>query len=140
MDMIDAVAARLEASRDLPAILDAACSAFEVMLPVIHEQQDPASGAFTTFVMAAAYAANGRDALLFAPCMLTTSSGPPDGDHQHLPARETALRLTGLSRLIRARLADAAELAADEADRRACRNAQREAGRLVALLAGVAGP
>ena len=69
MDTITAARARLEHATGLPAILDAAYDAFEDMLPAIEAQQDPGSAAFTAFVMSAASAANGRDAIAAAPSL-----------------------------------------------------------------------
>ena len=69
MTRIDAAQQRLQQASDLAAVLDAAYEAFEGMVSVIHPVQDPASGLFAAFVMAAASAANGRNALALAPSL-----------------------------------------------------------------------
>src|SRR5487761_1165837 len=69
MTRTDTVRERLQQASDLAAVLDASYEAFEWMLSIIQPLQDPASGWFTAFVMAAASAADGRDALLFAPSL-----------------------------------------------------------------------
>jgi hypothetical protein len=78
MDLIAHATERLARADGLAAIIGAAYDAFEDMLPVIEQQQDPAGGAFTAFVMAAAYAASGRDALLFAPALPSAAARPND--------------------------------------------------------------
>lgn len=50
MDQIAAARDRLEGASELPAILGAAYDAFEVMLPVIEEQQDPGGGALQNLI------------------------------------------------------------------------------------------
>ena len=60
--MMDTTQQHLREADGLAAVLDAAYSAFEGMLSVIYPVQDPASGLFAAFVMAAASAANGRAA------------------------------------------------------------------------------
>lgn len=139
MELIATALARLEGATGLAEIFSTACDAFELMLPVIEEQQDPAGGAFTSFVIAATYAANGRDALLFAPSL------PAGAAHRTPPATQAstidvAIELTRLCRLVDTRLTHAAALAADQADALACAQARRQASRLVSLLTGLTGP
>ena len=67
--MMDTAQQRLQEADGLTALLDAAYAAFEAMVSVIHPVQDPASGLFAAFVMAAASAANGRNALALAPSL-----------------------------------------------------------------------
>jgi len=106
MDRIAAARARLARAIDLPCILDAAYGAFDGMLPVIHHQQDPAGAAFTAFVMAAAYAANGRDAIGRAPSLPpATPRYQHDEQHTAVTAREAATALTELSQLLSLRRA-----------------------------------
>src|SRR5215468_6064950 len=69
MTMMDTAQQRLQEADGLAAVLDAAYGAFEGMLSVIYPVQDPANGLFATFVMAAASAANGRNALALAPSL-----------------------------------------------------------------------
>jgi hypothetical protein len=47
MDRIAAAVARLEQARGLPAILDAACEAFQAVLAVSEEHEDPRGGTNT---------------------------------------------------------------------------------------------
>src|SRR6266571_8325929 len=69
MTVLDAAGDRLTQACDLPALLDTAYEAFEVLLSAIEDHEDPGDPRFTTFVMAATCAANGRDAVLFAPSL-----------------------------------------------------------------------
>ena len=64
----------------LPAMLSASLDAFEAMLTLLREQEDPPGPGFAAFALAAASAANGRDAIAFAP------SPPPAGPGQVGPA------------------------------------------------------
>jgi len=57
---------RLDQASDLAAILDAAYDAFESILPVLRAHEDPADPMSGAVVLAAASAADGRDAGLFA--------------------------------------------------------------------------
>jgi hypothetical protein len=144
MNRIAAVRARLDQASDLPAILDAAYDAFEGMLPVIHGQEDRAGGGFAAFVMSAASAANGRDAVASAPSLPPAAPGstsladgdPPPG----VTEQEAAAALAVLSGLLAGRLADASARAADAGDRAACAVAARHAGAIWSLLAGAPGP
>ena len=144
MDRIAEARARLEQAGDLPGILDAAYEAFEAMLPVIHGQEDRAGGGFAAFVMSAASAANGRDAVTSAPSLPPAPAGRgwlADGD---LPAgvseQDAAAALAGLSQLLARRLEDAAARAAGAADRAACALAARHAAAIWSMLAGAPGP
>ena len=69
MTIIDTARQRLQEADGLAAVLDAAYAAFEGMVSIIHPVQDPASGLFAAFVMAAASAADGRNALALAPSL-----------------------------------------------------------------------
>lgn len=144
MNDIAAVRSRLEQASDLPGILDAAYEAFEGMLPVIHGQEDRAGGGFAAFVMSAASAANGRDAVASAPSLPPAAPGrtpPAIGDRATgVTEEEAAAVLAGLSQLLASRLADAATWAADAADRAACSVAARHAGVIWSLLAGAPRP
>jgi hypothetical protein len=139
MDPIAHATTRLARADSLAAIIGAAYDAFEDMLPVIEQQQDPAGGAFTAFVMAAAYAASGRGALLFAPSLPPAPASQPDGPGEPRPALETAVELTRLARLLAGRLRHAATLAPADADRRACADGAFQASTLADLLAQTTG-
>ena len=69
MTRITAAQHRVQQASGLAAVLDAAYEAFEAMLSAIDPVQDPASGLFAAFVMAAAAAANGRNAVALAPSL-----------------------------------------------------------------------
>ena len=140
MDAIAAASARLERAADLPAIIGAACDAFDDMLPALHEQQDPAGGAFTTFVMSAVIATGGRNALLGAPSLPSAWSGRAAEDAiRRVTALEAATTLAALGRLLDTRLTAAATLASTPEDRCACLDGARHARRLATLLAAAAG-
>jgi len=70
---------RLEQASDLSAVLHAAYEAFEAMRLAFRAHEDPATGLFAPFVMAAAAAADGRDAVAFAPSL-------PSGQSHGAPA------------------------------------------------------
>jgi hypothetical protein len=135
---------RLEQASDLPGILDAAYDAFEGMLPVIHDQEDWARAGFAAFVMSAAAAANGRDAIAAAPSL--PAAAPPGvplapGDSAAGASEdEAAAALAQLSQLLATRLADAARWLEQAADRTACAVAARHAGVIWSLLVGAPGP
>jgi hypothetical protein len=137
MTRIDTVGERLQQASDLAAVLDACYEAFEWMLSIIQPLQDPASGWFTAFVMAAASAADGRDALLFA-ASLPGNPLPAASAGQSAPAAQStedvATAVAGLSLLAAGRLARAAASARDGSDRSACQHAIRCAQDICELL------
>jgi hypothetical protein len=134
---------RLEQAAGLAAFLDAAYDAFEGMRLAFRVHEDPASGLFAAFVMAAASAADGRDAVAFAPSMpvrgrhgaAETGQGPPGGDSSERFAGEAA----GMGQVLAACLARAVGPASDPGDRGACEQAVRCAREICDLLGG-AGP
>jgi hypothetical protein len=135
--MIDIAQQRLQEADGLAAVLDAAYAAFEGMVSVIHPVQDPASGLFAAFVMAAASAADGRNALALAPSLpghplLTVPAGqqPWSGE----PPERVAEVVAGLSHLVAERLTQAAASAPDTGDEAACRNAAQSARDICGLL------
>jgi len=139
MDQFAAATVRLEGAEDLAGILRAAYDVFEFMLPVIEGQHDPVSGAFTDFVMAGAYAADGRDALAFAPSLSAIAPGEATVAACSPSALTAATALAGLSRLLADRLGDAAVSATDPADRSACLAGRRQADRIATMLGRAAG-
>ena len=137
MTRIEAAQRRLQQASDLAEVLDAAYEAFEAMLSVIHRVQDPASGWFAAYVMAAASAANGRNAVALAPSL----------PHRPLPAVHARQRpwpveqpervaevMAGLSHMVAGRLARAAADAPDIDDQIACGHAARSARDICGLL------
>jgi hypothetical protein len=137
MKQLTVCAGSLRDARGLPAVLDAACDAFEAILAVIGACEDT-SGADITFLLAATQAANGRDAVLFAPSL------PPRALHHPAPAerpdrpsaQDIKNAVAGLSELLAARLSHTAATAAAHADLSACQDAARYATQIHDLLAG----
>ena len=87
MRQVTAAGNRFRQAHGLPAVLDAACDAFEAILTVIGDYEDTTStGAAITFLLVATQAANGRDALLFAPSL------PPRALHPMAAAGEHGQR------------------------------------------------
>jgi hypothetical protein len=139
MNRINAAHRRLQQASDLAAVLDAAYEAFEGMLSVIHPAQDPASDWFAAYVMAAASAANGRNALALAPSLprhplfaVPAEVGPGPGERPERVAEVVA----GLGELVAGCLASAAAGARDIGDRDACGYAARNALDICGLLSG----
>ena len=139
MANIAAARNRLQRAGDLPAVLDAACDAFEDVLAVLCDYQDPANDMFVTFVLAATCAANGRDAVLFAPSLPAhrLHATPEAGEDPHRGSAGDAVSvLAALSHLLVARLVQAAAWARDHGDRAACHDAARSAREIHSLLTG----
>ena len=143
MDRIAGARARLEEAGDLPGILDAAYEAFEDMLTVIEQHQDPDGGAFAAFVMSHAAAVSGRNAVAGAPSLPPAPAATPTldaGPAPGLSGAEAAAAVARLSLLLVARLDAAAALSGDVADRAACALAARHAARVCSLLGGAPRP
>ncbi len=131
---------RLRRASELAEILDTAYGAFEHMLSAMRICEDPADPLFIPFVMAAASAADGRDAIAFAPA-LPRYPLRPEGDEQDCApgsAEAAAGALASLSRLLAAQLEGAADAAVDPADQTACENGARCAHDVHGLLTGQA--
>jgi hypothetical protein len=142
MTRITAAQHLVQQASDLAAVLDAAYEAFEAMLSAIDPAQDPASGLFAAFVMAAASAANGRNAVALAPSLpgrplTAVPAGPQPWPQER--AERLAEAVGGLSHLVAGRLAQAAARAPDTGDRVACAHAARSARDICGLL-GISGP
>ena len=91
---------------DLPSLLDAAWQVFEHILASLRAAEEGAGTLLAAFVMAAAAAADGRDAIGAAPALPGAASPLP------LPAApgspdSTADQAASLARLLQARLAAA---------------------------------
>lgn len=143
MERIAVARTRLVQASELPAMLDAAYGAFEAMLPVIHAQEDSAGGGFAAFVMAAASAANGRDAIASAPSLpLAAPVAVAVGDGRGGPVTEAeaAAVLIDLSQVLASRLADISQEAATAGDRAASWNAARYATEIWSLMGGAPRP
>jgi len=127
---------RLHQASDLAAILDAACDAFESMLPVLRAHEDPDDPMFGAVVMAAASAADGRDAVLFAPSLPPHRLRRADAGERHDAVEAVVGVLASLSELLAGRLDEAASIAPDPGDQAACQAAARWARDIHALLIG----
>lgn len=136
---------RLTAARDhlqqapgLAAVLDAACDAFEDILAVIRDHEDT-QGMNIPFLLAATQAANGRDAILFAPSLPPRRLHQPWAPAAAEPAADPQAITTAiveLSSLLATRLEQAVSLLPASGDRSACQDAARSAQQIHALLAG----
>jgi hypothetical protein len=130
---------RLEEADDMAAVIAAAHEGFVAALTALRAQEDPDSAWFGEFVMAAASAADGRDALLFAPSM-PAAPGPGTLVTDEQAAAGTGGSVAGdiavLCGLAAVRLARAAVQASDPGDQAACGRAARCAQRICELLAG----
>jgi hypothetical protein len=137
MTMMDTAQQSLQEADDLAAVLDAAYAAFEGMLSVIHPAQDPASGLFAAFVMAAASAADGRNALSQAPSLPRHPLLAAPAEQQPWPGEppeRVAEAVAGLSHLVAERLTQAAASAPDTGDQAACLHAAQSARDICGLL------
>ena len=131
--------ARLEHAVGLTAVMDAAYDAFEELLAVIREYEDPANGLFAAFMFAAASAANGRDAILFAPSLppsRTADRPGPEGVEPEGTVEAAANAAADLGHLLAVRLLEAGQAASDPGDRAACLSAAECAGEICGLLRG----
>lgn len=130
---------RLQHAAGLAAILDAAYDAFEDTLLAMRTQEDPAS-LFAAFMMAAASAADGRDAVWLAPSLpVSHRPGAPvveDEARAGESAGSVADAVADLSRLLADRLVEAWESASDSGDRDACADAARCAENIYGFLRG----
>jgi hypothetical protein len=80
------------------------------------------------FLLAATQAANGRDAVLFAPSLPPRAlRRPSPGNQERGSAAGLSAAVANLSRLLATRLAHAAATLATGADRAACRDDARRA-------------
>jgi hypothetical protein len=130
---------RLYRASDVQSTLDAACDAFEDILALISSYEETAAntGAAIAFLLVATQAANGRDALLFAPSLPRRSLHPSPalGQPERVSASDIKAAVAGLSRLLASHLACIATAAAG-ADQTACHDAARCARKVHGLLAG----
>jgi hypothetical protein len=141
MNQLTVARDRLHRDTGLPALLDAACQAFELLLSALEHHQDPASGMFSHFVQAAMRAADARDAVLFAPSLPTRPLCPDQAAEDVNGARSPAdvLDLVALSKVLYQTLDHAAASGIGQADLAACRQAAGYAAAIHQLLTG-AGP
>jgi hypothetical protein len=139
MTELTAARDRLEQADDMPALLQAVREGFVAVLTALRTCEDPASAWFGRFVMAAASAADGRDAVIFAPSLpgqethVTRGTGE---DSSTGTADTVAGDIASLCGSAAVRLAQAASQAADPGDQTACVQAAQCAQRICELLAG----
>jgi hypothetical protein len=124
----------------LPATLIAAYEAFDTILLAIRGREDPATGMFAALVIAAAAAADGRDALSRAPSLPLSAITPavmtrPAGIAEP-GTRDLATGIAGIAHLLAERLEDAQKTAELPGDQDACQNAAASAREIHALLVG----
>jgi len=134
--------------RSIPEVLSASYQAFEQILATIREHEEHSGGLFAAFVLGAASAADGRDALMAAPSLqlpaaparpTVRSGGTTDqtSDSPRLAGiADIANALADLSKLVASTLARAASQAVDPVDQDACAEAARCAQAMWFLLAG----
>ena len=139
MTSMTGVQDRLARASCLAELLDAAYDAFEDMLTVIRRHDDPGSGWFTAMVMAAASAANGRDAVGWAPSLPLRRLHPDQpGEIAGRPqtAEAAAAWVASVCELLAGRLDVGAAPDADPGDVAACRDAAGYAREVHALMGG----
>jgi hypothetical protein len=133
---IDALRDRLDAADCVADTLAAGWDTFELVEVIADDYADRAPDTFAAFLFAAASAAEGRDAVGFAPSM-PASPGIPIGfvvsDSRDMC--EVVGELAGLVSILGTRLQAAVHRADSPGDRRAFEHAAREAGRICDLLA-----
>lgn len=134
MSSLFLVRERLSQADDLVAILDAAHDAFESMLSVLRAAEDPGDPLFGALMMAAASAADGRDAVLFAPSLPPRQLQTGGIEESYDTVGAVADALVGLGELLAARLEDAASIAPNPGDQAACQAAARWARDIHSLL------
>jgi hypothetical protein len=139
MRRLNAAGDRFGQARGLAAVLDAACEAFEEILAVIGDCEDASGTPVTPLLLAATQAANGRDAVLFAPSLPARRLHQVERVGEELErgsAQDVISAVAGLCQLLASGLAHTASTAAAAADRAACQDAARYARAVHALLTG----
>jgi len=135
MTSLTAARRELTAASGLAATLNAAYDAFEFLLMIFRDGADPAADVFAAFVMSAALAADGRDAIAFAPSLPPAALHgeiAPAADRQEASANE----LADLCRDLVTSLERVAETALNPDDRAGCRASVRYARGIHVLLTG----
>jgi hypothetical protein len=139
MRRLTAAGDRFGQARDLTQVLDAACEAFEEILAIIGDYEDASDALVVPLVLAATQAANGRDAILFAPSLPARRLHQVERVGEELErgsAQDLISAVTGLCQLLASGLVHAAAAVADGADRTACQDAARHAQAVHSLLTG----
>jgi hypothetical protein len=128
-DLSAATSSVLDAE-DLPALLNAAYLGFECALRALRGAEDHAGHLLPALVLAAAQAADGRDAIAVAGSFPGSGAAPPGG-MTSLAAVDVADQVADLSLALFTRLRDAAAAGGGSA----CAAAAARAGRMHELLA-----
>lgn len=130
---------RIAGAGSLPELLDASHQAFEAVLEVLGEHDDPGGAYFIPAVMAGAWAASGRDHLCWAPSL---PPGPLRAGMIDVPvgvsAPEAFAWVSGVCEKLAGCLGRSSRWAADPGDREACAGAAGCAGQIRLLTC--AGP
>jgi hypothetical protein len=137
MDMreVNALHGRLSAVGGVADMLAASWDTFELVQTIADDYAEQAPDMFAAFMFAAAAAANGMDAVGFAPSMPASpgEAAPRAGAGRH-DAGEIADELASLMTALTRCLETGASQANDPGDRQACEQAAREADRIRGLL------
>jgi len=138
MKRLTAAGDRFHHARDLAPVLDAACDAFEEILSVIGGYEDTTDSVDVPLLLAATQAANGRDAVLFAPSLPARRLHQPEqvGELERPSAADITAAVAALSLLLSCGLAHTAGTVAAAADRAACQDGARHARAVHDLLTG----
>ncbi len=127
-----------EAPGNLADTLAAAWDSFELIQVTANHSADESADRrpelFAAFMFAASAAAQGGDAVGFAPSMLANPDQPPGWVDSGGDAGEVADKLARLAAVLASRLQSAAVQAGDPGDRRACGHAARQARHIGDLL------
>jgi hypothetical protein len=132
--MIDTAAGLLARAADLPGLLDAAFEAFDHIVAVARAAEDGAGSLLPALALAAAAAADGRDAVLYAPSMPASGRARPLPVPSLATAQAAADYAASLARLLKT-LLDRASAAGGTADQAACASGAGCAARIGELLA-----
>jgi len=135
MTSMTAARRRLTAAGDLPNVLRAAYDAFEYLLMIFQVSDDPADCMFAPFVISAALAADGRDAMGFVPSLAPGGMGErnaamADGE------QASASELAALCRDLVTSVEPVGETGSNPDGRAACRDAVKCARGIHLLLTG----
>jgi hypothetical protein len=136
MSSLTTAADRFRAARGLPAVLDAACDAFEQILTAVAAcEQATSTGVTLALLFAGTQAANGRDAMLFAPSLPPQSlhAPAPVGERRQPDVPDLRATIAGLAELLASGLGHTATTAAG-GDAAACYDAAACATRIHGLL------
>lgn len=130
---------RVSQAQDLGEVLDAAYDAFEEIRAATHHYHDNGGPIYPALILAAGAAAEGRDAIAFAPSLPPPSR--PRRPVRPFPAeapgwQDLAASVAGLSSELAGRLRDAAAGAAVAADAYACLDAAGYAAQIHDLASG----